>query len=1042
MKRTRIIYWGIAGTALATGLGLSVVKSGDRWEFNWDGAELMAQTSQNAPHDLAALQITNRVLLQLQENYVDTDRLDPVTMLAESLDAVQKVVPELLIVFDKPKTEHPTTLTATIGDKQRTFSLDSITNLWEMSLRLREVLLFVQNDFPTDVKPRDLEYTLINGMLKTLDPHSVILSPEVYKDMQEGNQGKFGGLGIVVRMVDGVLVIINPMEGEPPAVKAGLKAGDQILAIDGTPTLNMNVSDAVEMLKGEPNTTVKLTVQRKGWKAPKIIDVVREEIQIPSTTSDDLGDHVAYVKLKGFQANSQTDMIEALKKLTEKMGVIEGLVLDLRGNPGGLLDQAVQIADDFLSSGTIVTTVGQSDALKKPYNATIKTTQPGYPIVLLIDSSSASASEIVAGALQNNDRALVLGDTSFGKGSVQVLYELPDKSALKMTIAQYLTPGDRSIQSVGIVPDIHLVPMLATADTFDLYPRPWERRESSLDSHLDNQRADKQSESPYALRYLSNRIDLESEMDEETVLTLDDIDKYIATQQKEDSPSKDPQVRLAKRILRLMKPTQSSRADMLKTYAPNADEISRDEAKALIDQLATFNIDWSEGTNPAPDTITSALKLDLKTKCVPGKAETARCDAPVDDDATHTYLAGEQYKVEATLTNTSSETLYRLAARTESSFNAANDEEFIFGTIAPGQSVTRELTLKTNRAQASRRDNFKVTVYADDGTPIPKTELINNEIFLTTQARPQPKFTLSYAILDEIPNTHKRGNALLDDNEKVTVRVWVTNAGDGTAEKPLVYLKNGDKKSVIRLTDARSETEALAPGQTITRDFTFETDTVTAETVPLELHIYDKTSTQVLVENIGFITAKNDDIKVSTSLPVTEYTTAVAPDTPLYVSPTTMSAAIQTFTTLTRATVDAEVADFVHIVSGDVLGWVKRDQLRTDDTDATNAQVTTITTIPRITIDPAMPLSTQDDKITLKARFDASQPLKDCYIYVFSMEDHTLQSTKVAYDKLAPDATEYTREVPIKPGVNRVRLFVRDQKNSEAYETIQVYRNK
>ena len=1036
MTRSSIIYWGLAAVALTAGLAMSIIQSGDRWAFEWHGSELMAQTTLESAHEISSLQITNRVLLQLQENYVDATRFDPVYMLASALDELQKAVPELLIVFDKKVTDHPTKIDVTLVGNSRSFSLEHIDSLWDMSLRMREILLFIEKDLPKDAKKRELEYTLINGMLKTLDPHSVILSPDVYKEFLEGNRGKFGGLGIAVRMINGVLVIMEPMPGNPPAVRAGLLTGDQILAIDGTPTLNMNISEAVDMLKGEPATTVRLTVMRKGWEAAKDFEVVREEIQIPSIESADLGDQIAYVKLKSFQGNSQRDFLNALKSMTEKMGSIHGLVLDLRGNPGGLLDQAVQIADDFLLSGTIVTTVGSADRYRKPYSASIKTTQPAYPIVILIDSSSASASEIVAGALQNNDRALILGDTSFGKGSVQVLYDLPDKSALKLTIAQYLTPGDRSIQSVGIVPDIKLVPMYVEEDRYDLYPKIWERREASLGAHLDSQHADKDAVSSYALRYLSNRVDLDdTSPDEDTVLTIEDIDRLVSRQQKEEKPSQDPQIRIAKRILRLMASNEISRQTMLETYAPNATIFETEESAALKEHLAPLGMDWSMGEQPSVDALRQALDISLSTVCVPRDGDGDACASSVNVPSENRYEAGATFKVKARVTNQGAEPVYRLIGLSESSFGAADDKEFIIGRLDPGETVIRELTLKTNRAQSSRLDHFSVTWFVDEGTPVPREALKKVSMDMSTIARPQPSFKINYAILDT--SETGMGNSLLDDNERVTVRVWVSNEGAGTAEKPLVYLKN--KSPLIKLVEARSETEALEPGQTVARDFIFTTDTLTSESIPLELHVYDKTSTQMLVEKVSFMTSRQSSL-ADTVPKSADQNYRVVSEAPLLVSPQAQANSLQKLPADTVVHADATLQSYAHVEAGSVTGWVDMAWLEATHEGMTPLSQTTIATIPRVILDPDRPLSVTTDTYPLHVRLETYAPLKDYYVYVFTIENHTLQSTKVAYQKLSPDQTSFTADIPIKPGVNRIRLYVRDEKNSEAYETFQVYK--
>ncbi len=1017
MSKARWIYWGIVASLTIGGLCMSVVNRDGHYAFQWDGSELMAQTREDTSyHDIAALQVFNRVLLQLQQNYVDPDRLNPNQMLVSSLDNLQKSLPELLLIFDKPIKESPTRVTAKIGNAEKTFSLEDIGNLWEMSLRLRSILRFVQDYLPADAKPRELEYDAINGMLMALDPHSVILSPELYRSMMEGNRGKFGGLGIVVRMVDGVLIVVEPVDDDVPARRAGIEEGDQILTIDGTPTLNMNISEAVDLLKGDPDTVVHLSVMRKGWKSPRNIDVTRAEISIPSVESEKLKDKIGYIKLKSFQGNSQRDIDKALSKLNSEMGGIHGLILDLRGNPGGLLDQAVMIADNFLSSGTIVTTVGVNDTLSQSRKATKGTTQADYPIVVLVDSSSASASEIVAGALKNNGRALIVGDTSFGKGSIQVLYELPDKSALKLTIGQYLTPGNMSIQSVGIVPDIRLVPMVARDGDIDLYPKPWVRREESLGGHLVNQKAVKDQKSSYALRYLSQRYALpEDDFEEDSVITLEDVDKIIKAKPKSKKPSDDPQVRLAEQILKRTG-SANEREAMIEKFIASADSLQNEEDAILVSALKERGIDWQKGQNPD----NPQLRVELST-----------------DKPDNRISAGDTYVIRATATNLGTEPVYRVSGRTESTFGRVNDREFIFGYIAPGASVTREMKIKSNRAQTSRVDNLSIGLYLDDGTPIPEKRLTSAAMELETVERPQPDFTIHYAIIDRDGDSKDVGNGLLDDDETVTVRLWVSNDGTGVAEKPLVFLKN--KSQEIKLLDARAEAGSLATGERFVRDFTFKTTQVSSADVAMELHVYDKASTRMLVENIAFKTSKSDDIDAS-RVEKAQGNVVLNADAKLHVSPTPTSNALIDLPVGTVVQRDAIVGDFAHIKAGEVMGWVATTALdATTQTDITPVDPTTIATIPRIKLEQ-MPHVTDKDSFELRASVTGFAPLKDYYIYTAYEIDHEYQYQKVAYQPIAAGQSQISATIPLQKGLNTVRLYVRDANKSEAYERVLVYR--
>lgn len=1018
MKFKTAFIWIFSLVLIVAGFSLSVVRSNGWFAFTWQPNALMAQQASNdeGAHELAALEIFNRVLLQLQVNYVDVTRFEPNLMLVKSLDEVQKSVPELLLTFDRPLKDSPTKVAVKIGTKSQEFDLSSVKSLWEMSLKLKEILQFIQGDLPKDVKTKDLEYVAINGMLSTLDPHSMILSSEVYKDMSEGNRGKFGGLGILVRMIDGVLVVMQPMPGEPPAVKAGMKAGDQILSIDDVPTLNMNIQEAVDLLKGEPDTTVKLSVMRKGWKEPRIFKVIRDEISIASIESADLGDKIAYIKIKGFQSNSQADLLKALSDLNNKMGSISALVMDLRGNPGGLLDQAVMIADDFLDKGVIVTTEGASKRYRKPYEATEKGTQAQYPIAVLIDSSSASASEIVAGALKNLDRALIMGETSFGKGSVQVLYELQDKSALKLTIAQYLTPGDQSIQSVGIVPDIKLQPMRVGKDEEDIYSKAWVRRENSLGGHLDNEKAIKDLRPSYTLRYLSNRLSLPSDaLDEDAELTLEDVEQIIANEPKDEKPADNPEVILAKKILLAMGNT-SNRPEMLKLYAQKAPALQAQEDTDLAHRLKDLGINWEDGTNPQNPQIAVRIQTD---------------------NPDNHFEAGQKYSISVSIQNLGQEPLYRIVGISDSSLKRVDDKEFIFGKIEPQQSVTRKISSSTSTAQKSRIDYFNVKIFSDNADLTQDNAIAQAKTELQTTQKPQPYFSINYAIIDSKNGTP--GNSLLDDDEDLTLRVWVANTGQGDVDKPLIFLKNKGLKD-IQLKSARIEPkQALKVGDVITQDFTIQTKKLGTKPQSVELHIYDKKGTQMLVEKIALQTSRDPGLQNSLLSPERYRATTLHADTPLMVSPLKDANSLTKLPQNTVLDVSATLNGYSRVSNDKLLGWVSSNSLQKSDQALTPFTQPTITTIPRILLDPTVPLKTSAPSINLRAQIQSNTPLKDFYIFAITEENHQIQAKKIAYDSLKNSST-LNVDVPLIEGVNRLRVFVRDEKLSEAYETLQVYR--
>ena len=320
---------------------------------------------------------------------------------------------------------------------------------------IAEVLAYVQNGYVDETKEKDLVQAAVEGMLQRLDPHSMLLRPEVYRAMRDETTGEFDGVGLEVSQEAGGIVVVAPL-ADSPAERAGILAGDRIVAVDGAPTKEMPVGEAARRMKGAAGSQVVLAIERPGLQEPRSFTLVRDHVRTTSVDWRvlDRGAGTVYVRIRSFQDRTDRELRQALDGARKEMGgPIQGLVLDLRNNPGGLLEQAVKVADRFLSKGVIVTTEsrGKPPEVEQAHE---KDTEPGYAIVLLVNRGSASASEIVAGALQDHGRAVVAGVRTFGKGSVQTIVELDDGSALKLTVARYFTPNHRSIQERGIAPDV------------------------------------------------------------------------------------------------------------------------------------------------------------------------------------------------------------------------------------------------------------------------------------------------------------------------------------------------------------------------------------------------------------------------------------------------------------------------------------------------------------------------------------------------------------------------------------------------------------
>jgi carboxyl-terminal processing protease len=344
------------------------------------------------------------------------------------------------------------------GEQSRPVQAESTSSRYQDLELFTDVLSIVRKSYVEEVPMKDLVYGAINGMLASLDPHSAFMPPDVYKEMKIDTSGEFGGLGIEITIKDGLLTVVSPIE-DTPAFRAGIEAGDQILKIEDKFTKDMGIMEAVKLMRGPKGSKITITIIRGGLDKPREFTLVRELIKIKSVKARTLVDGFGVVRLTQFQERTAEDLTAALEALRkENGGSLSGLIIDLRNNPGGLLDQAVKVADLFLESGLIVYTEGREEGSKMQFSAQRQGTEPGYPIVVLINGGSASASEIVAGALQDHRRGVVMGTQSFGKGSVQTVIPLSDDSGLRLTTARYFTPNGTSIQAKGITPDIEVLP--------------------------------------------------------------------------------------------------------------------------------------------------------------------------------------------------------------------------------------------------------------------------------------------------------------------------------------------------------------------------------------------------------------------------------------------------------------------------------------------------------------------------------------------------------------------------------------------------------
>ena len=998
-RAKRHLRFFVALLFLTSAFLLSIQFSDKGIQFDLKTESSAAPETSKKSYKLSALTILNSVLLHLKDNYVEPQRINPSKMLISALDEIQNAIAEVVVTHDGDvNKEGAKSVTISVVDKTKTFDVRNIASLWEMSFQLKSIFTFIEQSLEKDpdIKFQDIEYAAINGMLSTLDPHSNLLPPQNYEEMQTQTGGKFGGLGIVISVRDGKLMVISPIDGTP-ASRKGIKAQDHIVRIGEESTVNMSTSEAVGLLRGKEGTTAVLWIQREGWSEPKRFDVKRAIIKIESVDSQALANKVGYLRIKNFQANTYSDTKKHLAKLKKKMGGMQGLVLDLRDNPGGLLDQSIRISDLFLNEGTIVSTVGKGNKLRQKTRARSLGTEDPYPIIVLVNSGSASASEIVSGALQNNNRGIVLGNTSFGKGSVQVLYEFQDSSALKLTIAQYLTPGGISIQGKGIVPDLRVIPATVAKKDVDMFRSTQLMREGDLATALKSDKIAKTDLSKNAL-----------------------FVRYFKEQEKEDpkAPPVDPdkfkedfEIRLAQKLIVAAGKTFERKA-MLTAVAPELKRVAQKEQKEIDKALKGVGVDWSKGTNPATPTYTMSFKTDAKDGVV---------------------KAGDKLNLTATLTNTGAAPLYRIKAISKSDNRLFSDQEFVFGKVEPGKSRSWTVEFKSPKDADTRQD--PITFAVSDETRSLST---NDGLTVTTKGQDKPHFAFDYEVVD----ANKDG--LLQPGEDVKLRVFVKNTGEAPSKEPLVYLKNKSGKAIY-LKRGREKLKDLAPGKTKHVDFSFKVADKSTRTDPIkmEIDVYDI--------NMREFTQKEIKLPLGGALglkPVKSKGLVLVPaQTAIYTAPDAASKPLVVSSMVPNTmTITHEAGPWYKGTVAGRSGWVLKSKVQKNDGAIRGA---TLNYFEKPTLSlSASQLLTKDDSIKLTATIDDASGIKDYYVFVYNRDQSTINTKKVMYKRARatgsqvkrPTQVTFMQDIPLFKGMNRVAVYARDLDGMTSVESAYVYK--
>lgn len=995
-QRSSGLRYIVALFALLAGLILTIRWSERGVLFDSPSATALTSHSQNEGDDdwdLSSMRIFNQVLLQVRGNYVDPDRIDARKMLVYAINQAQNNVSELVAIFDKDLDSTPTKVEITVGSASKTFDLSDVRNSWQLSFKLREIFSFIQENIQSDKTDlQDLEYAAINGMLSTLDPHSSLLPPKVYKEMQNSNRGSFGGLGIVISIRDDKLTVISPI-ADTPASRAGFKAGDHIVKINDESTINMSLNEAVTLLRGEPGSKAVLEIMRDGWAEPHEFEITREIINIESVSHQQLERGIGYVAIRSFQGNTHDDLLTALSDLKKK-GPIKGLILDLRNDPGGLLQQAILVSDTFLSRGTIVTTVGSGNNLRDETTATDYNTQPDYPIVVLTNAGSASASEIVTGALKRHDRAIIVGDVTFGKGSVQNIYPFSNGSALKLTIAQYLTPGDISIQGVGIMPDIHLVPAVVSSDTLDLYPPSYVTREGDLKDSLTNEYARDANESPFAVvRYY--------EKPEETDPShVEDPNEFKI----------DFEIGFAERLLRAAGRT-SKRPAFLDKVQPIIQKEERNQSLQIQEKLRQLNVNWVAGP-----TVQQPLDIQLTTN---KKNDRAR--------------AGETIKVTAKVTNKGNETLYRLRGMSSSDYDLLDDLEFAFGKVGPGESASWTVNLDVPEEALSRIDQLTLHMWSDvidlDQKSNLRVEIDGKEL---------PHWGFSWWIDD---TEEGNGDGQLQEGETVAFNMLIHNTGAGDAGETVSYIRNKSDANVF-IHQGRQSIEKLAAGGATFSSFRFTVQKTPEEGfIKLAAEVLDTQTREFLSEalEIPVVAKKTNPIeKLDASIQITASTA------PIYSAPDSNLEPLAEAARDVIVHANGKTAGWYRITWNDNrLGWLpdaaaqqkKRLSPRGNIKDLLQYQA------PQIDLEHDKK-EVSGATYTLRGMVTDESKVLDYYVLVNSrIAPHRRQTTKRAYRSVNAASAPIHIDLPLELGNNEILVVAEDDEGIQSTARIHVYRH-
>lgn len=922
----------------------------------------------------------------LNRLYVEPDRIKPKEMLKESLTWLERLIPEVRVDIND-KTEE---IKISVDELSKTIDFSRARRLSKLYMTLNDALHFINDNKSGEIKAEDIEYAATNGLLSQLDPHSVVFPPKDYTEFKIGTSGKFGGLGMVVGLRDGLLTVISPIEGTP-AYRAGLKAGDKIIAIDEYSTINMSLPEAVSKLRGDPSTNVVLTIESGKAMATKTVTLTREIIAIPSVDSTLLEDNIGYIKIRNFQEDTTDALEEHISNLTVEDEPLKGIILDLRKNSGGLLDQAIAVSDKFLSSGIIVVTVGpmgRHEELQKAKKSPKDIDK--CPLVVIIDAGSASGAEIVAGALKDNNRAILIGDRSFGKGSIQQLIDLMGGAALKLTVGKYLTPNFTDIQSVGITPDILLVQAHVKEDEIIIFNEDFYTREKDLKKHLDEH---SKTELPFGkIKYLAKIDEKTSEEQDEDYYKLPDL-------------TKDTHVQFAKKIINATIDTEGERGEILEQLKPIIEDFKKGEEQKISSALSALNIDWSTGKESASPIATASISITPDNEIV---------------------KAGSEIKIRVSVTNNSEGPLFQVRGISESKNPLFDKHEFILGKIEEGLTKTYVKTIKIPENTLSREDEFIIKFYDQNGN-----NLKDIKSKITIEALPRPIFAYSYQIIDSGDSLKGNGDGIIQKGEIITLALLIKNIGPGDSKKNLIALRNLSNKEVF-IEKGKTELGELLSGESKSLKMKlYVRDTFDADKFSIDITIADTTFGTRISDKITLYVAQDSAIDimqtVKKNLRVTDN------DVPIYNGNSTSTPIIAYANKGAILTADRETKTWFRINMPETrFGWIHSENVEVSSSDEFDSQKFLALRLQNIP--PLIELDMQNPPYTFGPEYfslsgTVQDDIKVKHVYILVNDDKVFYKSNKGISEPYEKELPFSCNIPLEEGPNTISIIARDEQD-------------